>query len=53
VLYAILVIEGADRVLYNALARRLSKTRRALPAARVAPTPSAQPHAASLSGETA
>lgn len=53
VLYAILVIEGADRVFYNALARRLSKARRALPATRVAPTPSAQPHAASLSGETA
>ncbi|HEX8727932.1 MAG TPA: phosphatidylglycerol lysyltransferase domain-containing protein [Ktedonobacterales bacterium] len=53
VLYAILVIEGADRVLYNALARRLGKARRAMPSGRMTPVPSAQPHAASLSGESA
>ena len=54
VLYAILVIEGADRVLYSALARWLGRARRPLPAANPAPSaPSTQPHAAGLSGEGA
>lgn len=40
-LYAILVIEGADRVLYGALARLLGRARHALPAAHPAPARSA------------
>lgn len=49
-LYAILVIEGADRVLYSALARWLGRARHALPAARVATAHSAQA-GARVSGE--
>ncbi|HEX6819481.1 MAG TPA: hypothetical protein VF120_13980, partial [Ktedonobacterales bacterium] len=54
-LYAILVIEGADRVLYGALARWLGRARHALPAAHPAPARSAPTRqaGASVGGEGA